>query len=149
MIQSEGLTTRQHILDDLKVFLEEVADDSGSPLFKQVELTRTAPPDLETIPLPACFIYSEREYRVEDERSVIGKETWEWYVILEVFAIDEELETILKFVHSKLYDHYQINDYASWAERMGVDFFVVDPTKQLTSMAISYRITYRHANGVM
>lgn len=149
MIESEGLTTRQNILDELKLFLEEVADDSGTPLFKQVEITRMAPPDLETMPLPACFIYSDREYRVEDERAVIGKETWEWYVVIEVLAMDEEMETILKFIHSKLYTNYDVSDYAEWAERMGVDFFVYDPERRLTSMAIPYRILYRHTLGTM
>ena len=43
MIYSEGLTARQAILDKLKLLLEEVADDSSNYIFKQVELTKTAP----------------------------------------------------------------------------------------------------------
>jgi hypothetical protein len=149
MIHSEGLTTRQHILDDLKTIVEEIADDSSNPVFKQVELTRTIPSDLETVALPACFIYSDREYRVEDERAVIGKETWEWYIVLEVWAVEEEMEALLKFIHAKLYDHYTVNNYVHWAERMGVDFLTIDPTKSIESMALPYRLVYRHSLGVM
>lgn len=149
MIQSDELTTRQQILDELKRLMEEAADDSSSPLFKQVELTRTAPPDLETISLPACFIYSDREFRLEDDKAVIGKETWEWFVVIEVWAMYEELETILKFIHAKIYDNYTIGGYVNWAERTGVDFLTIDPTRNIESMAIPYRIIYRHTSGAM
>jgi len=149
MIHAEGLTTRQHILDKIKSLLEEIADDSSNFIFKQVEITRTTPPNIETVPLPACFIYSDREYRVEDERAVVGKETWEWYVILEVWALYEDLEKILQFIHNKIFENYSLGDYASWAERMGIDFYTISPDRDVESMAIPYRILYRHTNGVM
>jgi hypothetical protein len=150
MIHSEGLTTRQAILDTLKELVEAVVDDSSNYIFKQVEVTKTVPPDIETIQLPACFIYSDREYRLEnEERATIGSENWEWYVTLEVWAAYEDLETILKFVHTKIYDNYTLGNYASWASRVAVDFLTVDPTKDIESMAISYRLVYRHKLGVM
>jgi len=150
MIYSEGLTARQAIMDKLKELVEGVVDDSSNFLFKQVELTKTVPPDLDTIQLPACFIYSDREYRLEnEERATIGHESWEWYVTLEVWAAYEDLETILKFIHKKIYDNYTLGNYANWASRVAVDFLTVDPTKDIESMAISYRIVYRHALGIM
>jgi len=150
MIHSEGVTTRQAILDKLKSLMEEVADDSSNFIFKQVELTKTAPPDIETVPLPACFIYTDREYRLEEEdRATISKETWEWYVTIEVWAAYEELEAILKFIHKKIYDNYTIGNYANWASRVGVDFLTIDSAHDIESMAISYRIIYRHTLGSM
>jgi hypothetical protein len=149
MITSNTNTKRQTMLAYLQTIMEATVDDAGVAVFKHVELTRTGPPDLETVAYPACFIYSDREYRLEDERSVVGSETWEWYIIIEVWAVESTLEAILEFVHKKIYDNYTLNNNANWAERMGVDFLTIDPAQSLESMAIPFRIVYRHTLGLM
>jgi len=142
-------TKRQDILARIKTDIEAITDDSDNTVFKFVDITKIPPTSLDVVPFPSCFIYSDRETRLEDDRAVIGRENWEWYVILEVWALDKDMEELLEYLHEKLFSDYTLNSLASYCERMGVDFFTIEPTRRLESMVIPYRILYRHTQGDM
>ena len=140
------MTKRQYILNKIKTVIQGISN------FKTVEVgsAKILTTDIETSPLPACFIYSDKETKyLEGENAVIGKETWEWYVVLLVRAIDADLEDLLDLIHTEMYANYKLGNYAEWSERMGVDFLTIDPTKQIEDMIIPYRIIYRHTLGDM
>jgi hypothetical protein len=143
------VSKRQSILDEVKRTIENIVDANNDAIFKYVG-TIKSPLQLDTIPLPSVFYYSDKEVRLEnDDRSVIGKENWEWYVTLEVWAQDKDMEKLLEWIHEAMYANYRLGNYAEWSERMGVDFFVIDPTEQLQAMVIPYKVIYRHDLGNM
>jgi len=136
-------TTRQNILATFKEELEELSSLSS------VEVYKTFPGDIETVPFPCAFIYSGRESRVMDGRAVIGKETWQWPIFIEVWSITDDLEFLLGEIHNKLFLNETLSGYAITSYRLGVDIFVVDPDKFLQVMVIEYEVLYRHTKGVM
>lgn len=142
-------TKRQTILTAIKTILEGIVDGSGNRRFPHVEVSRIPPTRLDVVPYPAVFVYSDREMRVEDERAVNRQETWEWYITLEVWAYDKDMEDLLDYIHTAMYANYKFTNTAEWSDRMSVDFFTIDPLQRLEAMAISYRVIYRHSLGNM
>lgn len=143
------MTTRQEILAEIKSTLEDIVDGNGDKVFKSVGDTRS-PIELETVPLPSAFFYSGRETRInEGVEAVIGKENWEWIVTLEIWAQDLDMEELLEYIHEAMYANNTLGNHAEWSERMGVDFFTIDPAQQLQAMVIAYRVIYRHDLGIM
>lgn len=142
-------TKRQTILARIDTDITAITS-GGSTVFKTVDVKRPTIADLETASLPACYIYSDREARVpEGNDYVIGKETWEWFIVLEVWAMDSDMEDLLNKIHTAMYADYKLNDNVSWSEREGVDFFVIEPDQRLEGMVIPYRVVYRHSLGDM
>jgi hypothetical protein len=143
------MTTRQEILAEIQTTLENIVNSNGDRVFKFVGDTRS-PINLETVPLPSVFFYSGRETRITDGiEAVIGKENWEWVITLEVWAQDNDMEILLEYIHEAMYANYRLGNHAEWSERMGVDFFTIDPAQQLQAMIIAYRAIYRHDLGNM
>jgi hypothetical protein len=143
-------TTRQNILDAIKTLLEAVVDADGATVFKDVSIGKEAITEIENKSLPCCFIWSDRETRfTEGEETVIGKEAWEWIVVIEVWALDKEMESLLNYIHTAMYNNYKFTNYAEYSERWGVDFFNIDPEKRLEIMLVPYRVIYRHTLGTM
>lgn len=143
-------TTRQNILSSIKTTLEAIKDSNGKRRFTTIKTEdKQAPPSLDVTPLPLIFVWTDRENRVEDDRAVIGKETWEWYIVLEVWAKDKDMEELLSYIHTAMYNNDDFDHYACFSDRISVDFLTLDTTKQLEAMLVSYRVLYRHTRGVM
>jgi hypothetical protein len=136
-------TKRQDILDRIKVLIDGITTVKGS------EINKSTPVDIETIPLPYVFIFSGPEARVTDERAVIGFETWEWKVVLEVWGRDQDMEALLGEIHSAMYSDYGFSNSAVISYRTGVDMLMVDVEKSLEVMIVDYEVLYRHIKGVM
>lgn len=142
-------TKRQNILAAIKTIVEGITS-GGSRVFPYVDINKIPPTELETVPFPACFIYSDREMKyTEGENAVIGSETWEWYIMLEVWALDKDMETLLSDLHTAMYANYDFDENAEWSERMGIDFYTVDPEMRLEAMVLPFRVVYRHNLGDM
>lgn len=143
-------TKRQNILETIQDTIEAIVDGDGAKVFNDVSIGKEPPNELENKSLPCCYIWSDRETRyTEGEEAVIGKETWEWFVIIEIWSLDKDRETLLNYIHTAMYNDYRIGNYAEYSERWGVDLFTIDPEKRLELMLIPYRIIYRHELGVM
>ena len=143
-------TKRQNILNTIQEIIRAVT--IGTALVfnsESVKIGAQPPNNLETASYPQCFIYSSRETRITEEQAVIGMETWEWVVFLEIWGSDDVLEDILNAIHSAMYANYKFDDIAEYSERIGIDFQTIDPTQQIESMVIPYRIIYRNINGNM
>lgn len=143
-------TKRQDILTRVQEIIRSVTIN-GETVFEEysVKLDKNPPTDLATASFPQCFIYSGSETRFLDERAVIGKERWEWIVVLEIWGNDSVLEDILNAVHAAMFADNKFDNVADYSERIGVDFQTVDPTMQLESMVLPYRVIYKHAQGDM
>jgi len=143
-------TKRQTILSNIQTIIRAVAID-GEAVFESssVKLSKQPPSELATATFPQCYIYSGPEQRVEDERAVVGKETWEWIVYLEIWGSDDVMEDILNAIHSAMFADYKFTHTAEWSSRIGADTQTVDPTYQIESMVIPYKVFYRNVNGNM
>ena len=136
-------TTRQSILAGIKVILDGVEGISYT------EINKVSPVDLETISYPCAFIYPDVETKLSDSRAVIGYENWEWMISIEVWAgKDTNLETLLGEIHTAMVNDYRIGGNAVTSDRIGSEFFLVDPVREIQSMILSYSIIYRHRKGV-
>jgi len=136
-------TTRVNILNTIKQDLSSVTG------VNYVTILQPSPVDLDTIPLPAIFIYTGAETKLFDNRAVIGYENWQWEVIMEVWARDTDMEALLGSIHTAMFNDEELGNYAVTSYRTGVDMQVIDPEQSLQVMVITYEIIYRHVNGVM
>lgn len=137
------MTTRENILAQIKTTLEAVVG------MTEVQVNRTIPVDIETVGFPCAFVYSGKETRLTDDRAVIGKENWEWEILIEVWGRDEDMEALLGLVHTAMYNDYSIGGHAEYSYRTGVDMLTIDPERSLEAMLLTYSVIYRHTKGVM
>lgn len=136
-------TTRQNIFDTVEAIL------TGITSIKHIQVAKISPVDLDTCPFPAAFVYSGPEVRQMGDQAVIGYETWLWQLMIEVWARDTVMETLLQSIHTAMFADEDLSGYAVTSYRTGVDFLVVDPERSLQSMLVEYTILYRHVKGVM
>jgi hypothetical protein len=142
-------TKRQITLNNIKNIITNITS-GGNVLFKHVGITRIPPTELDTVAFPAAFIYSDRETKFFDgENAVIGSETWDWSIIIEVWAQDKDMEDILNSIHSAMYADYKFSNTVEWSERVGVELFTIDPTRSVEAMLVPYRVIYRNILGNM
>ena len=136
-------TTRENILEQFKTDLTVVTG------INYVERLKPSPVDIETVPMPAIFIYTGPEVRLRDERAVIGYETWDWEIVLEVWARDTDMEVVLGNIHAKMFADETLGGYAVTSCRTGSDSQVVDVEQSLQAMLVLYQVIYRHVKGIM
>ncbi len=137
-------TKRSDILTYIGTMLGEISD------IKEVFVNKPTVVDLDTVSLPCAFIFSGPETRLVDPHySVIGYETWDWNVLVEVWAQDTDMEALLGTIHEKMHSGEQMNSKAVTSFRTGANMMVVDPTQSLEVMSIDYSIIYRHIKGGM
>ena len=134
---------RQQILAELVTILKT------APSLQYVENKKISPVDIETVAFPCAFIFSGAEQKLNDGRSVIGYENWNWRVVIEVWVKDADPEDILKEIHDLMWTNRSINNLAVTSDRVGVDFLVVDVEQSIEAMLIDYDVLYRHERGVM
>ncbi|RLA87316.1 MAG: hypothetical protein DRG40_00710 [Deltaproteobacteria bacterium] len=125
--------------------LQRVAQDLlALNSIKSAEVERLSPLDLDTLPLPSVFVYPGREVR---ETETMGHETWRLEVQVEAWAKEEQLEGLLGEIHQALYQDRRLGGLALSLVRAGSDMYVVDPSRALGGMLITFEVLYRHAVG--
>jgi len=138
------MTTRANILTTIKTILE------GVSALQEVQVNKNTLIDMETVKMPCAFVYSGVERRiVEPNYSVIGYETWDWSIAIEVWAQDSDMEVLLGAIHEKMHSGETMSGYAVTSFRTGADIYVIDPTQAMEAMLIDYSIIYRHIKGGM
>lgn len=135
-------TKREQILAQIKTTLQTVTS------LQSVEINKTSMVDIETIAFPCAFIFSDQETKIEDDRSVIMYENWEWLINIEVWSDERnDQEVLLGAIHTAMAADHQIGGLAVESDRIGSSLFVLDPTRSISSMVIDYRVVFRHRNG--
>lgn len=135
-------TKRTQILAHIKSILETVQS------LRSVDINKTSVIDLETVAFPCAFIFSDRETKVGDDRGVIGYENWEWLLSIEVWSDERSnQEEILGEIHAAMASDYTFGGLVPTSDRTGSSFFVLDPTRSISSMVIDYSVLYRHKKG--
>jgi hypothetical protein len=138
---------RSAILNKLKTVIE----DNVSSV-KSVEVERVVPVDIEVTPTPAVFIYSGNESVVSRGSrtfGAIGKETWEWEIHIEVWGISSDMEQLLVDIHSAIMSNYTLGGLAAYTRRISVVHDIIEPTKDLKAMILTYAVVYTYNLGDM
>lgn len=131
-------TIRQLLLKNIGDTLAEISE------IKTVQVQKFSPLELDTLPLPAAFVYAATEVR-KDETS--ATEIWDFEVAVEVWAKEDELEQLLGLVHKKLYEDRRRGGMALKTERLDSSTFIVDPERSLGGILMTFLITYYNKLG--
>lgn len=136
-------TKREQILDRVKTTLETVST------INTVEVNKMTMVDMNTIALPSAFIFPSSEERVQqgEDNAVIGRETWDLNIVIEVWTKSTTVETLLGEIHTAMYADRYLNNLADWSWRTGSELFVVDISKELWGISLSYTIRFSHPQG--
>lgn len=137
-------TIRENILAEVQAI---ISDESLG--FKHVEINRSTPVDIDMIAFPACFIGSGPEEVAADELQVIGAETFEWEIVLEVWLRkgNDTDEVMLGKIHTAMFANYNMSGNAAFSHRTGFTPLTLDPARFLRAMRVTYDVVYRHKLG--
>ena len=137
-------TVRQNIIANMNTVLTAI---SG---INYVESNRTAPVKLDDVALPACFIYSGVQVQIlSGAEAVIGYETWDWDVIVEIYTKTTSPEALLQTIYNALYTSRSHAGYALRTTLMSVDPLDFDPTGEYTGLMLVFRVAYRNVSGIL
>lgn len=135
-------TTRQNILAHIKSILETVTS------IEYVEVNKMSVVDIETVPFPCAFIFSDRETKIGDDRAVIGKENWEWLINIELWTDERtDPEVLLGAVHAAMVGDYTLGGHAVTSDRISSTMYVLNPERAITATVLDYSVIYRHTKG--
>jgi hypothetical protein len=137
------MTKREKILESYRFDSEDMDE------IKKSEIGKISPIDLDTTPLPAIFVFSGNQRRVP---GIIGCDTWEWPVILEVWAKDTVVEDLIGKIYIKMMDneHRSIDGGPNNAEESylsSIDIHLVDPTRRLVAFSLEFTVGFDHPIG--
>lgn len=136
------MSKRSDILDAIKTTIATLNT------IKNIEIDRMDSVDLGKLPLPAVFIYSGNDNRIESgDDATIGFETWSWEIFIEVWAKDTDMESLLADIHRAMFQNYRFNGLADYSVRYGSEAFIVDPTRRIKGILLKYRVLFRHPLG--
>jgi hypothetical protein len=85
---------------------------------------------------------------------VTDMEQWEWTIIFEVWAKDEDMEHLLGLLHTVMAKNNSDGGLICSTlmgvidvMRMSSDMLVVDPDRSLLAMVVTFSVLYRHSYG--
>ena len=143
-------THRQMILDQIETMLNGI-EENDSAVFKHVAIGEITPVDLDTVAFPAIFVFPGPEKRMDE---VTDMEQWEWTIIFEVWAKDEDMEHLLGLLHTVMAKNNSDGGLICstlmgviHVMRMSSDMLVVDPDRSLLAMVVTFSVLYRHSYG--
>lgn len=133
------MSKRQDILESFAATLREIAE------IDEVVINKVCPSDIDVRPLPCAFVFSGPSSKIE--RAVIGFETWDWDVVTEVWLMEEDIEEWIARVHEALSVDYTRNGNSDESYLIDTDTVVLNPTKDLQSIILIWRVRYDHKFG--
>ncbi len=135
------MTTRQSILNHYELALLTL---KTSGVLKNVIVNKIDSRDLRDTKLPAAFIYSGSETRAGFE---YGKEYWDWDIVVQVWAKDEEMEELLSQVNKALWTRYRAERFVENFYKTDAALWVVDANKNLQGWNLIFKNFYRTEKG--
>ncbi|MCK5235475.1 MAG: hypothetical protein KAR06_00705 [Deltaproteobacteria bacterium] len=130
-------TTRQDILADIKSTL------NGISVIKQVSVGKVSAVDIEKVAFPVCFVFSEDETKAEPKSDLV--ETWIWHIGLEIWSKNSDMETMMGLIQTAMNEDRTCGGNAIFCERISSDRYMIDPSKFIMGLSMTYEIKYRHA----
>jgi len=134
-------TYRQAILANMLSVIQSISE------IKHVEINRAIAVDLDIVPLPCVFIFSDTEAPMPDE-GAIGTQAWNFTVTLDVYAQDSDMENLLGLIEvAVMSDPGRGNVHAKRTERLGFELHTISSDRSLMGFSVPYSIVYQHDYG--
>ena len=133
------MSIRKDILASFEEDLNEITE------LQAVEVNNVAPADLDEKPFPCSFVFSGPSVKVD--RACIGFETWDWSVVVETWLEGEDVEDWIERLHRKLSEDYTRNGNSTESYLVDTDIITLNPTKELQSVVLIWRVRYSHKIG--
>lgn len=140
------MTSRQKILARFETLLGSI---TGTYKFSYIEVNKMTPVDIKKHSFPMGFIYSGGEQLDTDE---YGSEHKNWEITLEMWDKETDMEDLLPAVNTVIWADYltanedpvsgSLEDLVSSMRRVDTDTYVIDPTKNINGLSITYRIVH-------
>lgn len=137
------MSVRSNILSNIETVLKAVTGLVADSVFvgklEQVDL------DAQDVVLPLTFAIQGPEQKASEQ--VMGFETWNWTVTVEVWCRDTSVETLYAAIQAALMADITRGGFARKFERTGGDVLTIDPGRSLSAFQHTYEIQYRHPQG--
>jgi len=111
-----------------------------------VEVNKLDTRDLQDTKLPAIWIFSGAERRAEFK---YGQESWDWEIIVQVWARGADMEDLLDKVNSAIYARYVATEFVENLYRLTSELFVVDSDQELQGWSLIYKNFYETDKGTV
>jgi hypothetical protein len=137
------VSVRSNILSNIEAVLKAVTGQVADSVFvgklEQVDL------DAADLVLPLTFAIQGPEQKAS--KQVMGMETWNWTITIEVWCSDTSVETLYGVIQAAMLTDITRGGYAQKTERTGGDVLPVDPGRGMAAFQQTYQIQYRHPWG--
>ena len=134
------MTTRQTILEHYKTAIDTI------PAIKNIHLNKLDSRDIKETKLPAAWIFSGAERRGDFK---YGVEWWDWDIIVQVWARNEDMEELLSLVNSAIYTRYVNEEFVDVLYRKSAELFIVDSDGEEQGWTLIYKNVYGTDKGTV
>ena len=115
-----------------------------SRVLRSVKINKLDTRDLLDTKLPAAWVFSGKEVRGDFK---YGAEWWDWDIIIQVWAENEDMEELLEAVNAAIYKRYVDEEFVEILYRKSAELYVTDSDGQQQGWVLVYHNTYETAKG--
>lgn len=134
------MTARQTILDHYRIALETISK------LKTVTVNKLDSRDIKETKLPAAWVFSGAERRGDFK---YGVEWWDWDIIVQVWARNEDMEELLSLVNTAIYTRYVNEEFVDILYRKSAELFIVDSDGEEQGWTLVYKNVYGTDKGTV
>ena len=115
-----------------------------SRVLRSVKLNKIDTRDISDTKLPAAWVFSGKEVRGDFK---YGVEWWEWDIVIQVWAQNEDMEELLDQVNAAIYQRYVDEEFVEILYRKSAELYVTDSDGQQQGWVLVYHNTYETNKG--
>ena len=134
------MTARQTILEHYETAIDTV------PSIRNISLNKLDSRDIKATKLPAAWIFSGAERRGDFK---YGVEWWDWDIIVQVWARNEDMEELLSAVNTAIYTRYVDEEFVDILYRKSAELFIVDSDGEEQGWTLIYKNVYGTDKGTV
>lgn len=134
------MTARQTILEHYETAIDTV------PSIRNISLNKLDSRDIKETKLPAAWIFSGAERRGDFK---YGVEWWDWDIIVQVWARNEDMEELLSAVNTAIYTRYVDEEFVDILYRKSAELFIVDSDGEEQGWTLIYKNVYGTDKGTV
>ena len=135
------MTVRQTILGHY-----EEAFKTLKPTIREVSVNNLDSRDVQDTKLPAIWVYSGNEKRADFK---YGHEYWDWDIIVQVWARNEDMEELLSLVNTAIYSRFVEHEFVEILYRSTSELFMVESDNELQGWSLIYKNFYLADKGTV
>lgn len=134
------MTARQTILNHYEIALDTVSK------LRNITINKLDSRDIKDTKLPAAWVFSGSEKRGDFK---YGQEWWDWDIIVQVWARNEDMEELLSLVNAAIYQRYVNEEFVEVLYRRSAELFIVDSDGEEQGWTLIYKNIYGTDKGTV